>query len=87
MDSNDKLMVDDAEAAALLSISPDDLEWLAVTGQLDPILIRGRRLFDTAQLQQLIVTYRTVQSRGTRSDENKHSQHAAPHAGSTTALV
>ena len=58
-----KLLVDDAAAALALSLSPEDLEWLISTEQLAPIIIRGRRLFDAAQLEELVRIYRTVQSR------------------------
>ena len=59
-----KLLVDDNEARARLSIPAADLEWLVSTQQLSPIQLRGRRLFLVAQLEELVLTYRTVQSRG-----------------------
>jgi hypothetical protein len=59
-----KLLVDGAEATAILNISQQDLEWLVDTQQLSPIHIRGRRLFTVAQLEELVQTYKTVQSRG-----------------------
>jgi hypothetical protein len=59
-----KLLVDEIEASQLLSIAATDLEWLVSTQQLSPIHIRGRRLFMVAQLEELVQTYKTVQSRG-----------------------
>jgi hypothetical protein len=59
-----KLLVDDDEASKLLSIPITDLDWLASTQQLSPIHIRGRRLFMVAQLEELVQTYKSVQSRG-----------------------
>ena len=64
MSDNPKLLVDDNEASELLSIPAPDLEWLVNTQQLSPIQLRGRRLFLVAQLEELVLTYRTVQSRG-----------------------
>ena len=58
------LLVDNAQAAIILSIPPDDLDWLVSTQQLFPIHIRGRRLFEITQLEELIQTYQSVQSRG-----------------------
>lgn len=72
MPSRKKLLVDDAEAASTLSIPAEDLEWLVSTEQLMPIVIRGRRLFDFTQLEELVRTYRIVQSRGrTRGQTNR----------------
>jgi hypothetical protein len=59
-----KLLVDGAEATVILNISQQDLEWLVDTQQLSPIHIRGRRLFMVTQLEELVQTYKTVQSRG-----------------------
>jgi hypothetical protein len=59
-----KLLVDDSEASQLLSIAATDLEWLVSTQQLSPILIRGRRLFQLSQLEELVQLYSKVQSRG-----------------------
>ena len=64
MSDNPKLLVDDNEASELLSIPVTDLDWLASTQQLSPIHIRGRRLFMVAQLEELVQTYKSVQSRG-----------------------
>jgi hypothetical protein len=64
MSDNPKLLVDDNEASERLSIPADDLEWLVNTQQLSPIQLRGRRLFLVAQLEELIQTYKTIQSRG-----------------------
>jgi hypothetical protein len=61
---NNKLLVDENEAIAMLSISNNDLEWLLNTQQLSHIQIRGRRLFEVVQLEQLVQSYKTVQSRG-----------------------
>lgn len=59
-----RLLVDSTEAIAILSIPPDDLDWLVDTQQLSQINIRGRRLFELTQLEELVQTYKTVQSRG-----------------------
>ena len=64
MELSRKLLVDDDEACQILSISRDDLEWLISTQQLSPIRIRGHRLFDMAQFEELVRVYMTVQSRG-----------------------
>lgn len=64
MQSTHKLLVDDAEACAMLSIPPETLAWLIATEQLAPINIRGRRLFPARQLEELIRTYAVVQARG-----------------------
>ncbi len=64
MSANPKLLVDDNDASALLSISITDLDWLTNTQQLSPIRLRGRRLFLVSQLEELIQTYKTVQLRG-----------------------
>ncbi len=64
MSDQRKLLVDDSEASELLSISTNDLEWLVSTQQLSPIQIRGRRLFQLSQLEELIQVYNKVQSRG-----------------------
>jgi len=79
MSDNLKLLVDDSEATSLLSIPAGDLEWLVNTQQLSPIQLRGRRLFLVAQIEELIQTYRTVQSRGQHAqrDTQQHSHHNA----------
>jgi len=82
-----KLVVDDAEAASLLSISPEDLDQLAVTGQLDPIQFRGRRLFLIDEIQELATRYKTAPPNGIISDESKHSQQPAPDSGPATVPV
>jgi hypothetical protein len=64
MSDTRKLLVNDGEASQLLSILPNDLEWLVGTQQLCPIHIRGQRLFEFSQLEALVQTYRTIQGRG-----------------------
>ncbi|MDR5725964.1 MAG: hypothetical protein RB191_00690 [Terriglobia bacterium] len=64
MPIHSKLLVDEREAKSILSISDTDLEWLVTTQQLFPVYLRGRRLFEIAQLEELIRIYKTVQTRG-----------------------
>ena len=64
MQSTHKLLVDDAEACAMLSIPAEHLDWLVKTEQLTPVNIRGRRLFPVRQLEELVRTYAVVQARG-----------------------
>ena len=71
METQRKLLVDDHEASQILSIPIIDLEWLVATEQLAPIQIRGRRLFEVLQLEELVRLYKTVQSRRTH-DQTKH---------------
>jgi hypothetical protein len=66
MADQQKLLIDSAETIAILSISRDDLDWLVDTQQLSPINIRGQRLFELSQLKERVVTYKTVQSRGSK---------------------
>jgi hypothetical protein len=64
MQSTHKLLVDDAAACTMLSIPAEHLDWLVKTEQLNPINIRGRRLFAVRQLEELVRTYSIVQARG-----------------------
>jgi len=70
MSNKRKLLVDDPEACESLSVSAEDLEWLVQTGQLAPIQIRGKRLFDSSQLLELVRLYKTIQGR-TNPDEQQ----------------
>lgn len=70
MHSTRKLLVDDAEACAMLSIPAEHLDWLVKTEQLSPIHIRGRRLFAVRQLDELVTTYSVVQTRGRNHDDD-----------------
>lgn len=65
MHSHSKLLVDESEAKSILSISESDLDWLVSTQQLFPVYLRGRRLFELSQLEELVRLYTTVQARGT----------------------
>lgn len=70
MKSTRKLLVGETETRSMLSISGEDLEWLVNTEQLSPILLRGRRLFDVSQLNELVRTYQIVQSRGVKDEQD-----------------
>jgi hypothetical protein len=72
MRSNQRLLVDDAEACEMLSIPAEHLDWLVKTEQLGPISIRGRRLFALRQLEELVRTYSIVQARGRNRGEDDH---------------
>jgi hypothetical protein len=45
-----KLLVSEAEACELLSLSSNDLLWLTATEQLTPFFIRGRKLYEVQRL-------------------------------------
>jgi hypothetical protein len=64
MHSTQKLLVDDAEACAMLSIPVEHLDWLVKTERLIPVTIRGQRLFTVRRLNELVLTYSIVQARG-----------------------
>jgi len=66
MQTHSKLLVAEKEAIGMLSISESDLDWLVATQQLFPIYLRGRRLFELSQLEELVRVYKTVQTRGTK---------------------
>ena len=66
MQTHSKLLVAEKEAIGMLSISEIDLDWLVTTQQLFPIYLRGRRLFELSQLEELVRVYKTVQTRGTK---------------------
>ena len=70
MHSNQRLLVDDADACLMLSIPLEHLDWLVKTEQLVPINIRGRRLFSVRQLEELVRTYSVVQARGKAHVQN-----------------
>ena len=58
------VLLDDTEAAAALTISPEDLDWLAATRQLLPITICGKRRFLHDDLRNLARVYQSIQNRG-----------------------
>jgi hypothetical protein len=58
-----KLLVSEAEACELLSLSINELLWLTATEQLTPLFIRGRKLYEVARLHEFIQVYKSVQSR------------------------
>ena len=66
-----KLLVGDEEVCHILSIPDCDLEWLVSTEQLIPICIRGRRLFDMPQIEELVRVYKVVQSRGSNEQAKR----------------
>jgi hypothetical protein len=45
-----RLLVSEAEACELLSLSSNDLLWLTATEQLTPFFIRGRKLYEVQRL-------------------------------------
>lgn len=51
-----------AEAARVMSLAPADIEQLIDTGQLTPIFIAKKRLLLATDLDDLLRTYRKVQS-------------------------
>ena len=57
------ILLDDAGAANHLSISIDDIEWLAATRQLQPITICGKRRFLYQNLCDLAKVYKSTQQR------------------------
>ena len=68
MESPRKILVDDDAVRTILSIPAPDLNWLVDTEQLLPIQIRGRRLFELSQIEELVCLYKTVQARGTNNE-------------------
>jgi excisionase family DNA binding protein len=48
------MLVDRREAARLLGVSPNTVENLRLAGELPSLKIRGRRLYDVADLRRLI---------------------------------
>jgi hypothetical protein len=57
------LLLDDEQVLKSMNIAADDLEFLVATRQLQPIFISHKRRFPFHQLEALIRTYSTVQSR------------------------
>jgi hypothetical protein len=60
-----KLLVSEAEACELLSLSINDLLWLTATEQLTPFFIRGHKLYEVQRLHEFIQVYKSAQSRST----------------------
>lgn len=76
-----------AEAARLLSLKRDEVEWLIDTGQLRTILIAGRRLVIDKDIDDLLHVYREVQSRaatGLDKGDSSGGGLGAQKAGATT---
>lgn len=46
-----------------MNLSLDDLEWLASTRQLNPIVIRGKRRFLFAEIESLVKVYQSTEHR------------------------
>ncbi len=61
MDDPNQILWDEVETLRRLSVSSDELGWLVSTGQLNPISIRGRRLFLAEELKALVQTYQATQ--------------------------
>jgi hypothetical protein len=57
------------EAAQMLHLTDEDIQWLVDTKQLPEIRLRGRKLFDSRDLDQLIDTYKTLVTRRKDKDE------------------
>ena len=57
------------ELPVVLQLSPEQIDWLINTGQLNPIRIAGEIRFDSRQLDGLIDTYLQVAKR-----KDKHVQ-------------
>ena len=49
-----KRLVTEAGVVEMLSLEIGDLDWLEATGQLSPLCIHGKRLFDAQEVEQLI---------------------------------
>lgn len=48
------LLVDRREAARLLGVSPGTIDNLRLAGEIPSVKVRGRRLFDVADLRRFI---------------------------------
>jgi hypothetical protein len=76
-----------AEAARLLSLKPDEIEWLVDTGQLKTILIAGHRLVMSKDIDDLLEVYREVQSRAVTGRSKKEGRDSRLRAGARKALT
>lgn len=64
-----------AEAARLLSLERDEVEWLIDTGQLKEIVIAGQRLVMNKDIDDLLDVYREVQSRAATGRPKRKGSH------------
>jgi hypothetical protein len=55
------ILLDDDDAADSLHISPTELDWLAATRQLLPVMICGKRRFLYEDLRNLARVYQSTQ--------------------------
>lgn len=60
---HEPILLDHAEAAAALKVTPEDLTWLVQTHQLLPVTICGQRRFLQQDLSNLAKVYQLVQNR------------------------
>jgi hypothetical protein len=67
-----RLYADD-DLPALLHLTQEQIDWLVSTGQLTPILIAGEERYDARDINKLIETYKTVQSRRVHSNAKAQS--------------
>ena len=59
----DRRLYESAEVPSVLSLSPEKIDWLVKTGQLNPIRIAGEIRFDSRELDSLIETYKQIAKR------------------------
>ena len=53
-----------SEAAEMLNLTLDDIQWLVSTRQLHEIVIRGKKRLDQRDVDRLLTFYQRVQGRG-----------------------
>lgn len=58
--TDSQLLIDRREAARLLGVSPGTIDNLRLRGELPSVKIAARRLFDVADLRQLIESRKAV---------------------------
>ncbi len=63
MDDPKQILWDESETLRRLSVTSDELDWLVSTAQLNPISVRGRRLFLVEELKALVRVYQSTQRR------------------------
>jgi hypothetical protein len=59
----ERVLVTIDDVMALLCLDRSHIEWLANSGQLQPIQICGQERFDTQDIRRLVETYKTTQMR------------------------
>lgn len=77
MPRNEKRAYSIREAAQLLSLKQAELEWLISTGQLKEIFLAGRRLVASADIDELLDDYQSVQSRASVGKSQPKPESAA----------